>query len=377
MRWRTSVLSLATILASACGSSDGGAGADDSSIASSDSALPGDTLGTDTLAGDATSVDAKVDASSADTSGGDAPPGPGLAAKYPGDLGIEKDPEVVWAESFEEGSVAAVTARYDSKANPPGMSLVGDIPAKSGGKVSMKMTAGGAAAATDLYKLLPDHDELYVRWYVKYEAGIPWHHSGMWFGGYAPPTKYPNPRAGLKPVGDDRVSLAIEPVFDIGKPTIRLDTYNYWMNMRSWMDTPTGTTAYYGNATINQKSFTVDEGAWMCLEAHAKLNTDLASSKGAALDVWKNDTLVQHYDEAAPLGYWVKDKFCPDTADGRECTDYRPADVTLVPENIQFRSSAALHLNHFWPQNYITDTRTGSLWFDDMVVARVRVGCLR
>jgi len=86
---------------------------------------------------------------------------------------------------------------------------------------------------------------------------------------------------------------------------------------------------------------------------------------------------VQHYDETSPLGYWVKDKFCPDAADGPECTAYRPAGATLAPENLQFRSSSALQLNHFWPQNYITDTRTGSLWFDDMVVAKVRVGCLR
>jgi hypothetical protein len=367
-------LALVTV-SSACSSTDDrGAPADDSALPTADAdamgadTVPPDTVGSDTVTTDAPGGDAtKTDAAA----------GESLSAKYPGDLGIDKDPDVLWAESFEEGSIDAVTARYDSHANAPGMSLVADVPSKSSGKASMKMTAGGAASATDLYKLLPNQDEMYVRWYVKYEAAIPWHHSGMWFGGYAPPTKYPNPRAGLKPVGDDRVSFAIEPVFDVGKPTIRLDTYDYWMNMHSWMDVPSGTTAYYGNATINQKSFTVDEGAWMCLEAHVKLNTDLASSKGAVMDVWKNDALVQHYDETSPLGYWVKDKFCPDAADGPECTAYRPAGATLAPENLQFRSSSALQLNHFWPQNYITDTRTGSLWFDDMVVAKVRVGCLR
>jgi len=35
-----------------------------------------------------------------------------------------------------------------------------------------------------------------------------------------------------------------------------------------------------------------------------------------------------------------------------------------------------LKLNAFWPQNYITDPASGTVWFDDMVVATVRVGCL-
>ena len=35
----------------------------------------------------------------------------------------------------------------------------------------------------------PGYDEWYVRWYAKYEAGaIQWHHTGNWFGGYAPAT---------------------------------------------------------------------------------------------------------------------------------------------------------------------------------------------
>src|SRR5262245_15199034 len=53
---------------------------------------------------------------------------PQIASKYPGDVGIDKDPAVVWVENFEEGSVAAVTARYDDKKNEAGMALVPDVP---------------------------------------------------------------------------------------------------------------------------------------------------------------------------------------------------------------------------------------------------------
>jgi len=48
-----------------------------------------------------------------------------------------------------------------------------------------------------------------------------------------------------------------------------------------------------------------------------------------------------------------------------------------IPLDLQFRTTTDLKLNVFWPQNYITSGGEGSLWYDDMVVARVRIGCLQ
>ena len=114
-----------------------------------------------------------------------------LADRYPCDQGIAGDPAVVWAENFEEGSVSAVTSRYNSSSNVAGLSLVTDKPSGSCGAASMRFTADGrnaATQATDLYKRFDaGQDELYVRWYAKYEAGAPWHHTGVWFGGYNRP----------------------------------------------------------------------------------------------------------------------------------------------------------------------------------------------
>src|SRR5690349_17662944 len=56
-----------------------------------------------------------------------------LSEKYPGDVGIDADPALVFREDFEEGSVAAVTARYSNFENAGGMTLVGDRPARSSG----------------------------------------------------------------------------------------------------------------------------------------------------------------------------------------------------------------------------------------------------
>ena len=98
----------------------------------------------------------------------------------------------------------------------PGMALVTDVPAKSCGGASLKLTSGVKANATDLYQRLSGKDELFVRYYAKYQAGTQGHHTGVRFGGYTPPTPYPNPMAGLKPNGDDRFSVSIEPVYGVG-----------------------------------------------------------------------------------------------------------------------------------------------------------------
>ncbi|PYO76031.1 MAG: hypothetical protein E6K55_08695 [Gemmatimonadetes bacterium] len=99
-----------------------------------------------------------------------------------------------------------------------------------------------------------------------------------------------------------------------------------------------------------------------------------ASAAGAALEVWKNDVLIQRFPETSAIGYWVQDHYCPAGADGAQC-NYSPS--APGPLDIQLRSSAALQLNHLWLQNYITDPSSGSVWFDDVVVAKTRIGCVR
>jgi hypothetical protein len=377
MRSPSLALLAAAFTAAACGSSEsspGQAGGPETGTAF-DAGIDGSSTA-DTRTGDDGSA-GPDGLAPADGSGAEAAAPVGLSSKYPCDKGLTNDPAVLWLEDFEEGSVAAVTARYDSANHPPGMTLVPDVPPQSCGKASMKLTSGTAANATDLYKrLVPAHDEWFVRWYAKYQAGIQWHHTGVWIGGYDPPIPYPNPQAGLQPTGSDRFSVAVEPVFGSGQPNPRFDFYNYWMKMHSWMDQPQGPTAYYGNSLVHRNSFTADDDTWACLEVHVKLNSDLASSAGAELDVWKNDVLVQHFDQAAPVGCWIKDKFCASGADGSECTAYpNLCAQPYVPLDLQWRSTASLQLDAFWPQNYITQGPDGSVEFDSMVVATTRVGC--
>ncbi len=300
--------------------------------------------------------------------------GVGLASKYPGDDGIEQDPNVVFVENFEEGSVANVLARYDDHKNQDGMTLISSVPAKSSGNAALQLKAGGSNAATDFYtRLMPGYDKLYMRYYAKYDSGVEWHHTGVWIGGYNPATTWPSPKAGIKPSGDDRFSVSIEPMGSGSSPGPQLDFYNYWMKMHSHNDSE-----YWGNTLLHQNSFQVDTDQWMCIEILIKLNPSTSSGAGAELAVWKNDELIQHFTDNRPLGYWLKDKFCPEDADHSSCTNYPPAPGTqMIPLDLQYRNASALKINYFWPQNYITSGPEGSVTYDDIVIATVRVGCLQ
>ncbi|MEO0069573.1 MAG: hypothetical protein ABIK18_02115 [candidate division WOR-3 bacterium] len=107
------------------------------------------------------------------------PEGFGLSAKYPGDKGIERDPAVVFVENFEEGSLEAIKSRWENCSGIEIMSLSGDAPPGSAGKHSLLMThIGGKGTGGHLYRrLLPGYEELYVRFYVKFDPQCgPIHH---------------------------------------------------------------------------------------------------------------------------------------------------------------------------------------------------------
>ena len=299
-----------------------------------------------------------------------------LSQKYPGDIGIDTDPSVVLHENFEEASVAAVTARYSDVSNPGGMSLVTDRPANSSGQHALQLVAGGSTPATHLYTSFPQgYDELYYRYYVKYVGAGPWHHSGLWVGGYNPALTYPDPQAGLKPNGNDRFSVSLEPFANTANAP--MDFYGYWMQMHSWKAAPTGAPGdYYGNSMIHSAEFVNDSDSWMCLEFHMKLNPDPTTGAGAILEVWKNDSLVKHFDDTGPLGFWYADNCCTTDADLAVCTANKPINPTLVVMNQQWRSTTALQLNNFWAENYNTASTNSTMMFDDMVVATERIGCI-
>lgn len=293
----------------------------------------------------------------------------GLAAKYPGDRGIENDPDVIFVENFEENSMANVASRWSDISNIGGMSLVADVPAVSLGSRSIQMTSiGGVNDGGHLFKKLPTgYNQLYMRYYIKYASGGIYHHNGGKIGGYNPASNWPIGGAGTKPTGSDRFSVGAEPNYDApvtndGVP--RFDLYTYWMNMRSWQNPVTDpSTAYYGNDFIQDPNVKTQLDKWMCVEVMVKMNNPVTSYNGE-LTLWIDGQQVMHLGEGVPMGRWVSDSFFPDSAG----TPF---------EGFQWRNMDGLNINWIWLLHYVTDDPpgyVGKIWFDDLVVAKSYIG---
>ena len=79
----------------------------------------------------------------------------GLAQQYPGDVGIEHDPAVVFVEKFTRHSVGDFEKDW-SEVRSVGMTLVDDPAPNARDSKALELSAiGGQTWGADLYKMLP------------------------------------------------------------------------------------------------------------------------------------------------------------------------------------------------------------------------------
>jgi hypothetical protein len=288
------------------------------------------------------------------------PPPGGIATSYPGDVGIENHPDVVFVERFEDAALGSVFARWTDVLNGGSMSFSTDVPAGSAGSRALDIpwTGGGTNTGGHLYKQLSPgvDDTLYVRYYIKYPAGGQYGHTGVWMGGSNPASPWPNPQAGIKPSGNDRILAAVEDNWQIGQ----FDHYDYWMNMRLSSDGN-----YWGNRLLDDPDVRARTGQWMCVEHMVKLNNPLSAFNGEHA-IWQDGVKVSHLGPGFPNGSWSGGVFTQD-----------PAGSPF--EGFRWRSDANLTLNWIWLQNYSPNAPigfSGHMLFDQVVVAKSRIGCL-
>jgi len=288
------------------------------------------------------------------------PPPQGIAASYPGDVGIENNANVVFVEKFEETALTDLFSRWSDILNGAAMLFSADVPPGSPGTHSLNLPAigGGVSTGGHLYKLLSPgvNDTLYVRYYVKYPTTGAYVHEGIWMGGHNPPVSWPDPQAGVKPAGNDRFSAAAEQSDDRS----RFDHYDYWMNMRVATDGQ-----YWGNTLLNNPSVKVAPGQWACVEQMVKLNNPVTAFNGEHA-IWINGVKVSHLGQGFPNGTWSGGNFTQ-TASGTPFEGFR------------WRSDANLNLNWIWLQNYSPSDPLGltsAMLFDHVVVAKSYIGCM-
>jgi hypothetical protein len=279
----------------------------------------------------------------------------GIAAQYPGDVGIENDPNVLFVEKFDD-SLSNVISRWTDSNNPGSMSLDTDVPPGSpSGSKSLRITNTG-----DLYKNLASigkaqNDTMYVRYYIKYPLNPTGTHSGIWMGGYNPPLDYAFPRAGTKPVGNDRFIAGAE---DLIYNSHEFSMYDYWVQMHRDLDGN-----YWGNSILSNPSVTTKQNQWMCVEHMVKLNNPVSAYNGEHT-IWMDDVQAIHLGQGFPRGYWNGSYFIQNPS----------ASTTF--EGFQWRTDSALNLNWIWLQNYTPNNPSMTLKFDHVVVAKSYIGCL-
>jgi len=281
----------------------------------------------------------------------------GIASRYPGDVRIETDSQVVFVERFDESTLSTLFGRWTDVLNGSAMSFSTDVPTGSPLGRSLKISWSSSSVGGHLYRQLAPgvDDTLYVRYYVKLPATGSYSHNGVWMGGYNPALSWPNPQAGIKPTGADRFSAAAEQ----NSATTRFDHYNYWMDMHQSLGG-----SYWGNVLLNSPSVSGTAGQWMCVEHMIKLNNPVTASNGEHA-IWLNGVKVSHLGQGFPKGTWSGGTFTQ-SASGTAFGGFR------------WRSDSRLNLNYIWLQTYAPNTTASqnNMNFAHVVAAKSYIGCL-
>jgi hypothetical protein len=293
----------------------------------------------------------------------------GIAARYPGDRGIENDPRVIFVEHFDAGSLDAIVKRWDTAPARETMSLTDDVPAASADRTSLLVThVGGQGTGGQLYRrLTPGFEQVFARFYVKFDpAAAPIHHFGTHLGGFNPPTPWPQGGAGTRPRGDERFTTGVEPYGG----DWAWDFYTYWQGMHIH-----GDGRYWGTTFLaGAKKPPVERGQWICVEMMVKLNKPATESNGEQAfwidgQLWRaGGQIVTHFAPGRPKGHWTGGWWTPQAAN----------DQTF--EGFRWRTSEELLINYVWTYVYITAADRGhvtKVWFDNIVVARQYIGPIK
>jgi hypothetical protein len=293
----------------------------------------------------------------------------GIAARYPGDRGIEKDERVLFVERFDEKTLAELFEHWEDVKNEEGMTFSRDVPALAGDERSLLMShVGGEGTGCHLYRRLPPgHDRIFARFYVKFsEECAPIHHFGTHLGGFNPSTPWPQGGAGERPDGGKRFTSGVEPYGSAWK----WDFYSYWQGMHVH-----GDGNYWGTPFLSGvERPDVARDRWICVELMLKMNDPVGETDGEQAfwidgKLWRRDgQIVSHAGQGFPKGRWRGGWWSPDAK----------AETTF--EGFQWRSTEALSINYLWTYLYITKAAKGhrsEVWFDHIVIATEYIGPLQ
>ena len=291
-----------------------------------------------------------------ESAGQPAPPKPdatvsGLAAQYPGDVGLEIDPDVLFADSFESGDMK----KWDQQRGR--VVMTEDKPNSGRWCVRMPMERGQNHGGDAIKWFMPGADAVYARFYVKFSPDYQYNHHFVWLGANQRTNKWSAfGKAGLKPNGT-YYSAGMEPWFAWGRnpPPGEINLYTYYLDMEPdrKMD------KYWGNGFFPP-----------------------GPDKGAAAG---KDRVIPPLNQWQCWEFMIQANTAPDKPDGKQAMW---VDGKLIGEfpGLRWRNDMDLKVNCLWLEHYGYDEGdptkqywkdSQSVWFDDVVVARRYIGPVR
>jgi hypothetical protein len=268
------------------------------------------------------------------------PQGIGFAARHTADDGISALPQVIFADGFESGAFEA----WDAHEKRAGILDLVDESATGApvGRQSLRVTATlGENTGGGVTKWFESADRLFVRFYVKFAPNCDYTHHLVRLRankGLRGADKWSGfGQAGLKPQGDTRFTIGMEPWGANGKfdPPGKWNFYTYWHEMKA-----SGNGRYWGNSFMPADQDAIPRDEWICVEFMLKHNTPGEPDGEQAY--WINGKLT---------GHWT---------------------------GINWRTSPTLWANSLAMESYVTDRWTKNpvniVFFDNVVVAREYIG---
>jgi len=278
----------------------------------------------------------------------------GIAAKHPGDRGIENDPDVIFHDDFETGKVGDKWSNYYQQH----LTIYTTEPAHvHAGKRALQFTVPKQQAelSNGVDKELKGYDVVFMRYYSKFDKGFDQtgsSHNGGFLTAQTPDLKYSNP--GLVANGRNKFQASFENWR--GQAAVKspglMNVYVYHPSQRSqWGDHffPNGEVSpntslpgdfgpSFGPSFVPRPQFIPELDRWYCFELMLKANTP-----------GRRD---------GRIGCWVDGKLIADFPNLR----FRDVDTLKI-----MRASLDLHIH----DNVVRENRK---WYDDVVIATSYVG---
>ncbi len=308
------------------------------------------------------------------------PQGPGLAANYPGDANIANDPNVIFTEDFEEGTIEQIGQRWGAVKGhrpwgtlikPESMTLTDNTPDNSAGNRSLLITADlkKEHGSGYLFTTFEDLDKAFLRFYAKFAPGHGYQHHSVMLGCSIEKHPWPFPKAGTKPNGDDHMWVLTDPIGFSGKypPPGLWCLYCYWPEMKMSSDKK-----YWGNVIKAADPVPVSPGKWQCVELMIKMNS-APDKRDGEFALWIDGKLTMHIKKGIPRSNWSGMGFDLLKSGGQPF------------EGLLLRTDMNLKINTLWLEHYVDlGAQTGNnvknpqminpAYFDNLVIAKSYIG---